>query len=271
MYLAEIDQQDILEPAAPIRASIDEEGREELAQAFKEIGLLHPPSVAKRVRKYEIIAGHRRLLATRLLGMPKVPVIVADSESEDTLIAGRVHENIIRRDISPVEEAAFYAELMEKYQDIDRVCALAHRTRNIVESRLLLLAGDQDVLAALNDKKISLAVAVELNREHNDQKRKWFLEFAVKDGATMRTVDVWRRSYQDFLPAELAMDTAPVVSPDGKQAVAQRPRCYLCGGDDQQHTMRWVVIHSSCHEVAHRLGWQIQADVEGENAMRTKT
>ena len=262
MYLAEIDQQDILEPAAPIRAAIDEEGLDELADSIAEIGLRQPPQVVRRGEKYEIICGHRRLLATRKLGMPKVQCLVADGESEDTVLAGRVHENIIRRDITPVEEAAFYAELMEKYQDVDAVCKICHRSRNVVESRLVLLAGDQEVLTALNRGDIKLAVAIELNREPNPGKRKWFLEYAIKDGATVRTVDQWRRSHQDFLPADIAMEAAPVVSPDGRQAQIQRPCCYLCGGDDQQHSMRWVVIHQSCNEVAQRLGWQIQPVVE---------
>ena len=261
MYLAEIDQQDILEPAAPIRAAIDEEGLEELAESIRDVGLRQPPQVMKKGDKYEVICGHRRLLATRKLGMPRVPCLVADGEGDEVLFAGRVHENIIRRDISPVEEAAFYAELMERFNDVDRVCALTHRSRSVVESRLLLLSGDRGVLNALNDKKISLAVALELNAEPHPEKRKWFLEFAVKDGATVRTVITWRRSYHDFLPAELAMDMPPIVSPDGQQAQPQMPRCYLCVGDDRQHTMRWVVVHSSCDEVAHRLGWQIQAEV----------
>ena len=262
MSLAEIDQQDILEPAAPIRASIDEEGLDELADSIREIGLRQPPQVMKRGEKYEIICGHRRLLATRKLGMPKVPCLVADGDDEDTLIGGRVHENIIRRDITPVEEAVFYAELMERLNDVDKVCALTHRSRSVVESRLLLLTGDREVLGALNAGKINLSVATELNQERNDGKRAWFLEFALKDGASATAISRWRRGYQDFLPAELQMDEAPQLSPDGTQAQAQRPCCYLCGSDDQQHTMRWVVVHSSCHDVAHRLGWQIQADVE---------
>lgn len=262
MFLANLDQQDILEPAAPIRAAIEEDGLEELADSIAELGLLQPICVAPKGEKYEVICGHRRLLATRRLGMPKVHCIVADDGEETTLLAGRVHENLIRRDITPVEEAAFYAELMEKYKDVDKVCAVTRRSRNVVESRLLLLAGDREVLAALNTGKISLAVACELNREPSEAKRKWFLEFAIKDGATLSTLHIWRKSYHDFLPADLVMSEPPAVAPDGQTAVAQKPCCYLCGGDDMQHTMRWVVIHSSCQEVAVRLGWQIHPLLE---------
>lgn len=262
MYLAEIDQSEILEPEAPIRAAIDEEGLDELADSIAEIGLLHPPSAIKRGEKYEIVAGHRRLLATRKLGMPKVPLLVADDEGEDRTLAGRVHENIIRRDITPVEEAAFYAELMEKYQDTEKVAAVCHRSREIVERRLALLTGDREVLQALNRGDIKLSVAEELNLEQDAVKRQWFLEFAIKDGASRRTVDRWRRGYADFVPADLPLEAAPVVTPDAKQGRPQRPVCYLCGSDDEQHTMRWVCVHESCNTVAKRLGWQIQPHVE---------
>jgi ParB/RepB/Spo0J family partition protein len=262
MFLANLDQQDILEPAAPIRATIDQDGLDELADSIAELGLLQPICVAPKGEKYEVICGHRRLLATRRLGMPKVHCLVADDGEESTVLAGRVHENLIRRDISPVEEAAFYAELMEKYNDVDKVCSVVRRSRNVVENRLLLLTGDREVLAALNTGKVSLAVASELNREPNEAKRKWFLEFAIKDGATLSTLHIWRKSYESFLPADIAMSGPPAVAPDGVTAVAAKPHCYLCGGYDAQHTMRWVTIHSSCQEVAVRLGWQIHPLLE---------
>lgn len=264
MILAELDQQMILEPDAPIRAAIDEGGLEELAESIKELGLLQPILVLRRGEKYEVIAGHRRLLATRKLGLPKVQCLVADGESEDSLIGGRVHENIIRRDITPVEEAAFYAELMEKYQDIDKVCAVCHRSRALVDNRLELLTGDKDVLAALNQGLINVSVAMELNKETDNRKRAWYLDYAVRDGATAQTVDRWRRSYEPLPLDQVDLGTAPVVAPDGKTAVTHGPACYLCGSDDEQHDMQWVVVHRSCHSVARRLGWNINPEVKSD-------
>jgi ParB/RepB/Spo0J family partition protein len=265
MILVELDQQEIAEPAAPIRAAIDEEGLDELAASIADIGLLQPPSVKRVGDRYEIIAGHRRLLATRKLGLPKICCIVVDDDDGDILISGRVHENLVRRDITPVEEATFYAELMEKYHDVEEVCRVTHRTRGVVESRLLLLTGDRKVLEALSDGLIGLGVAMELNHEPSERKRRWFLEFAIKDGATVRTIDQWRRSHEYVNLDELNLETAPAVTPDGKEAVRSGPFCYLCGGDDKQHEMRWHVVHESCDAVAHRLGWQIHAEV-GQDA-----
>lgn len=261
MILAQLDQQEILEPEAPVRAAIDDEGLDELAESISELGLLQPILVARRGEKYEVIAGHRRLLATRKLGLPKVQCLVADGESEDSLIGGRVHENIIRRDITPVEEASFYAELMEKYQDVDEVCRICHRSRHVVESRLLLLTGDKDVLSALNQNMINLSVAMELNQEKDNRKRAWFLDYAIRDGATAQTIDRWRRSY-DALPLDqVNLESAPAVAPDGKTAVRRGPSCYLCGSDEEQHDMQWVCVHRSCNSVAKRLGWAINPEV----------
>lgn len=262
MILAKIDQRDVLEPSAPIRAEIDEAYLKDLADSINQIGLLQPPYAVRRGDKYEVIAGHRRLLATRMLGWPNIDLYIADADDDSTVLAGRLHENIIRRDISPVEEAAFYAELMEKYQDVDEVCRMVKRSRAVVEGRLVLLTSDQDVLMALNRGEINLAVAAELNQETDTRKRKWFLEFAIVDGATARTVSSWRRSYTNLSLDGVDLSAKPEVTPDGKEPVVHAPPCYLCGDTRDQPNMRWVPIHVSCQDVAKRLGWTIQPDKE---------
>lgn len=265
MTLVELDQDRIMEPSAPMRASIDEAGLQELAESISEVGLLQPILVVERGDRYEVVAGHRRLLATRILGLPRVRCVVADSDSDTTVLAGRVHENLVRRDVSPAEEAAFYAELMEQYGDVDKVCALVRRSRSVVEGRLLLLSGDRRVLHALNDGKISLAVAQELNCEHDDRKRAWFLEHAVVDGATYRTVNSWRRSHEMISLDSVDTSERPQVAPDQVTAVPQHMPCYLCGDNRYPATMRWVPVHASCQDVARRLGWKIEPEVEDED------
>src|SRR5579885_3512832 len=76
MYLTEVEQNMILEPEQPLRASIEEGPLVELAESIRQLGLLQPLVVRKSGDKFEVIAGHRRLLATRMVGLPRAQCLV---------------------------------------------------------------------------------------------------------------------------------------------------------------------------------------------------
>lgn len=84
-----------------------------LAESIEEQGVLQPILVRQKGKKYELLAGHRRLAATKLAGLERIPAIVKEvSESEAQLIA--LTENLNREDISPIEEATALKALQEQ-------------------------------------------------------------------------------------------------------------------------------------------------------------
>src|SRR5579875_207622 len=252
MNLIDLDQSQLLEPDSPLRITIDEQGLDELAESIDQVGLLQPLVVRRLGDKYEVIAGHRRLLATRKLGWPKVRCVVVDDESDDEALAARLHENVVRRDISPVEEAAFYAELFEKLLDIDKVAKLVKRSRGVVEDRLAPLAGDRTVMDALAQGKISMAAAQELNRVKDEGIRSYLLEYAIKEGATAEKIRNWRWQYQDISIQHVDTSKPPEVQPQTDAVQTESPACYLCGGTDDLHEMVWVPMHASCRKYVER-------------------
>lgn len=252
MHLTEIDQNMILEPAAPLRAAIEEGPLDELAESIRELGLLQPLVVRVVGEKFEVIAGHRRLLATRKVGLPRVACLVVDSGGDDEVIAARLHENIMRRDISPVEEAALYAELYEKLLDVDLVAKLVKRSRAVVEERLTLLTGDQEVMNQLQAGMISLGVAGQLNKVHDQGVRRYLLEYAVRDGASVEKVRNWRIQYAGVTFEQLNTQQAPITAPVPVEVVNQAPKCYFCGHDDDQHDMEVLMVHRSCRKYIER-------------------
>jgi len=87
-----------------------------LAQSIKEVGLLNPLSVsALEDGSYEIVAGQRRFLACKQLGMAEIPVIVRSKVSETSAVALSLIENVQRADMHPLDKANAYNQLREKY------------------------------------------------------------------------------------------------------------------------------------------------------------
>lgn len=90
---------------------------EELADSIRENGVIQPLIVQseKTTGIYSLIAGERRLRASKLAGLDEVPVVVMDVENDDTLLELALIENIQRTDLNPLEEAEAYNNLIKKF------------------------------------------------------------------------------------------------------------------------------------------------------------
>ena len=99
------------------RSHFDQQELEELAQSIREKGVIQPLIVTLNTDqdKYELIAGERRLRASKLAGLSKVPVVVIDIDNENSLLELALIENIQRTDLNPIEEADAYRKLIEKF------------------------------------------------------------------------------------------------------------------------------------------------------------
>jgi ParB family transcriptional regulator, chromosome partitioning protein len=99
------------------RTDFKREDLEDLANSIREQGVIQPLLVrALEGGKYELVAGERRLRASRLAGLSQVPVIMIDIDGESSLLEIALIENIQRTDLNALEEAEAYAKLMEKFQ-----------------------------------------------------------------------------------------------------------------------------------------------------------
>lgn len=133
------------------RADFDEAGLNALAESIRENGLLQPLVVRPAASGWEIVAGERRWRALRRLGWEKVPVIVREIADEQMLVLALV-ENLQREDLSPLEEAAGYRELVEEFGlTQQQVAERVGRDRSTVANTLRLLGLPEtlrDLLAA---------------------------------------------------------------------------------------------------------------------------
>jgi len=97
------------------RQVFDEDALAELVHSISTIGLLQPVVVRPAAGgRYELVAGERRLRATRLAGLDRIPAVIRDTD-DDVLLRDALLENLHRSQLNPLEEAAAYSQLLADF------------------------------------------------------------------------------------------------------------------------------------------------------------
>lgn len=122
------------------RTHFDDESLEELAASIREVGVLQPAIVRQSAEgRYTLIAGERRWRAARLAGMAELPVIVRDTD-ESAILTEALIENVQRENLSPLEEAAGYQDLLEDHgMTHEEVGQRVGKSRTAITNSLRLL------------------------------------------------------------------------------------------------------------------------------------
>ena len=142
-------------PEQPRKVFTDNE-LEELTNSIREYGVLQPLLVKRTEgKKFILIAGERRLRASKLAGLHRVPVIIKDLEEPEAALIALV-ENVQREDLNFLEEARAYKKLMEDFNltqgEIAKRVALPEELQQMLmtnklterHARALLKLGDED-------------------------------------------------------------------------------------------------------------------------------
>jgi ParB family transcriptional regulator, chromosome partitioning protein len=138
------------------RLLFDHDGLEELVSSIKEHGVLQPLIVRKIDEdEYELIAGERRLRASKLAGFDTVPAIVREAGEQEKLELAII-ENVQRRDLNPIEEARAYSQLKEEFGlTQEQVSKKVGKSRPQVANIIRLLDLSLEMQEALSHGKIS--------------------------------------------------------------------------------------------------------------------
>lgn len=99
------------------RTNFNHNDLEELANSIREKGVIQPLIVTTGPDEdtYELVAGERRLRASKIAGLSEVPVVLMEVDDEDTLLELALIENIQRTDLNAIEEAEAYKKLIDKF------------------------------------------------------------------------------------------------------------------------------------------------------------
>jgi ParB family transcriptional regulator, chromosome partitioning protein len=162
---------------------------EDLIASIKEFGIIQPLVVTRNNGEYELIAGERRLRASRTLGLSTVPVIVRDVNEQEKLELALI-ENIQRQDLNAIEEALAYRALIDEFNlKQEEVASRVGKSRSNVANTLRLLDLDPEVLEALKVGKLSKTHARTLLAEPDLQKRHQLFLQILDGGVSVREVE----------------------------------------------------------------------------------
>ncbi|NQG97062.1 ParB/RepB/Spo0J family partition protein [Streptococcus suis] len=121
------------------RQQFDPDKLQELAQSIQMNGIIQPLIVRKSaIHGYELLAGERRLRASKLAGLETVPVIVKDL-TDTELLNQAIIENLQRSDLNPIEEAHSYQRLIERGMTHDEIAGQMGKSRPYISNILRLL------------------------------------------------------------------------------------------------------------------------------------
>jgi ParB family transcriptional regulator, chromosome partitioning protein len=238
------------EPELPARAGMDIDKLDELTADVKAKGVLVPISVVRSGERFEVIAGHRRRIAAGRAGVPTIRCLIYPTK-QLALEAVKWSENRYREDLSVAEEAAYFHELLNSQcgGDTNQLCALLGEKRTYVEGRLLLFQGAPEVFNALAERKITIGVAHELNKCTEKLMRDYFLDRAIRDGASIAMVTGWIQQWRNTLvPAGSEKGFDFQAAAPAAVATSNYFRCYVCGGEHDIHEMRPVNVHGYCEK-----------------------
>lgn len=137
------------------RRSFTEEQLQELARSIAEKGIIQPMIVRAKGEQYEIVAGERRWRAAQMAKLHEVPVLLRDYDDTEVLEVAII-ENIQRADLNPVEEAAGYRQLMDRFGHTqEKLAAALGKSRSHIANLLRLLNLPMDVQDMLKAGKLS--------------------------------------------------------------------------------------------------------------------
>lgn len=145
------------------RKEFDKKELKELADSIEKYGILQP-LIVKKIEKsvpsgekveYQLIAGERRLRASKIAGLKEVPVIVQDIKKEDELPISLV-ENIQRENLNPIERANAYKRLIEENDFTQKEIAdVIGKSREVVANTLRILDLPEEIKKSLKKEEIS--------------------------------------------------------------------------------------------------------------------
>lgn len=172
------------------RTDFDAEGINSLAVSIESVGLLQPIVVRSQGERYVLVAGERRLRASKQAGLESVPAVIRDDTDDGTNLTEALVENLQREDLSALEEAAAFQQLLEVFgMTHEEVAKQVGRSRSSVTNSVRLLQLPGPIQAMLANGSLTPGHARALLGSDDDAYAIHIAERAVAEGWTVRRVE----------------------------------------------------------------------------------
>ena len=172
------------------RTEFDETALRELAQSIKEQGVIQPVTVRKLgYNKYQLISGERRLRASKMAGLNKIPAFIRVANDEQMLELALI-ENIHRENLNAIEVAISYQRLIDECNlTQEEVSEKVGKSRSAVANFLRLLKLPPEVQLAIRDGHISMGHARALININDKEEQLKLLQQIIMDEMTVRQTE----------------------------------------------------------------------------------
>jgi len=167
------------------RTSLDE-----LASSIKEYGVIQPISVRLiNGHRYELVAGERRLRASKIAGLSTIPAIVVNISDQDSAVIALI-ENLQRKNLHYLEEAEGFQNLMQDYGFTQEEMAMrVGKNQSTIANKLRILRLSKEVQKLLLEHQLTERHARALLKLTDEYKQVEIITKIVKDGLTVRKTE----------------------------------------------------------------------------------
>jgi ParB family chromosome partitioning protein len=186
------------------RSRFDDTALDELAASIKEMGVLQPVLVTEGDKGYVLVAGERRWRAAKRAGLATIPAVIRGTAGERSLVEALV-ENVQREDLTPLEQAHAYRQLLEDYgMTQEQVADRVGKSRPAVANTLRLLQLPGTVQTMVDAGELSAGHARALLGLEDDRYALYLAEKAATEGWSVRQIEDAVRARKEMEKPERA-------------------------------------------------------------------
>lgn len=209
----EISVEDIRPNPYQPRHQFDEDALNDLAKSIQEQGIFQPITLRKSaVKGYEIIAGERRFRASKIAGLTTVPAIVREF-SDEQMIEASIIENLQREDLTALEEAMAYQQLIDVLAITqDEAAKRLGKSRTYITNHLRLLGLSDDIKALVQSGVLSAGQARTILGLKSKKDQSSLAKKVVAEGITVRQLEKMVQALNEPADKDIKKD-------DGKKEV----------------------------------------------------
>jgi ParB family transcriptional regulator, chromosome partitioning protein len=187
--IIEIELKDLRSNPYQPRKIFDEEALNELAKSIKEHGVFQPIIVKKSIKGYEIIAGERRVKASTIAGLEKIPAIIRQFTDEEMMEIALL-ENLQRENLSAIEEAEAYKKLLLALNVTqDELGKKLGKSRSHITNMIGLLRLPENVQRMMLHNEISMGHARVLSKLEDSEQIEYLVEKIAKENLSVRQLE----------------------------------------------------------------------------------
>ena len=199
------------------RQKFDETSLEELTASIKEKGILTPITVQKVGNQFILIAGERRLRASKKAGLKKIPAYIIDVADDAEMIEMALIENIQRENLNPIEEAEAYIYLNNRFKlSQEKIAKSVGKKRATISNSLRLLTLPREIKESIRNGRLSAGHgrAILMMKTHNSMIGLW--KKIIKGKMSVRAAEDWAKE-KTSKKLELRKKVIRKVSPQIKR------------------------------------------------------